>query len=435
MAAPLIWHDYRQVLILALDEALARSEDSGSAPPALVLVDLDSYARMEHRSGAAEADRVMDEIQNHLVDAAGELGLVVRLYLDKFALVLADAGQAGGRLAAEEIQRAVRGLESPPAAARPGLSIGIRAADPGQAPADVIRDAGVALDAAKAYPADPVKVFEPFMLHALEARRRLGRDLTEAVRTGGLEVAYQPIVELPLPSGGPLRVQGVEALARWTTPGFGPVPPDTFIPLAEELGVAVELDRVVLDRALAQLHVWQQEMSLEPDFTVSVNISPPNLQHLEYLDQVRLAVTESGIAPRQLVLELTEASFVAGNETDLYSLHGLARLGVGLDIDDFGTGYSSIGYLRRLPVHRVKIDRSLLGNLAEDPQQRLFLQRVVDLIRTCGLSTVVEGIETAEQAEAVASLGAGSGQGYFFCRPLPAEEMTAFLQAHQSRSP
>lgn len=430
MATPLIWPEHRRGLTLEVERLLQPDRGQGPGPGhggpegrALLLVSLDAYNRITFNLGQAQANLVLDEVELMLTDFVGENGLVVRSARDEFAVLLRRADANEARRVAQTIQARARRVECGLTRPLLSVSVGVRTASAGEGAEDVLAAAGVALEAAKAGGRGKMKVFEPFMLDAIEVRHRLSSDLAAAVRDGALTVAYQPIVSLQ--TG---RVQGVEALARWTHAALGIIRPDEFLPLAEELGIAAELDHHILTTALAQTHAWTSDLPLAPDFSVSVNITASQLQHLEYIDRVRHALGEAGVAPSSLVLEITEASFVAGDDVDTYSLQGLRRLGVGLDIDDFGTGYSSISYLQRLPVSRAKIDRSLLGNVATDPDQRRFLGAILRLVEACGLTVVIEGIETAEQALAVAELGAAYGQGYYFSRPMPAEQMTAFLE-------
>jgi diguanylate cyclase (GGDEF)-like protein len=418
---PLVWQDRSREVLRALESALASCE-AGDHPPAVLLISLDSFNWITYNLGLSQGDRILGEVLRTLSETIGNDGLAAQLDRDEFAVLVHGATLASARRLAGAIQRGVRNIDSGRSGPILSVSIGVREAEIGQSADAVVREAGVALDAAKAEGRGLVKVFEPFMLHALQIHRTIVSDLADAIRGGAIGVAYQPIVDLHTE-----RIEGVEVLARWTHRALGAIRPDEFIPLAEDLGLAGELDRHVLALALAQLKTWQQRLALPPDFTVSVNITPAELQHFEFVEQVRHALDSAGVDARHLTLELTEASFVAGDDVDAYSLHGLRRLGVSLDIDDFGTGYSAISYLRRLPVNRAKIDRSLVGDLVEDIGQRRFINAVINLVTACGLSTVIEGIETAEQAEILRRLGATSGQGYYFSRPLHADGMTELL--------
>ena len=203
--------------------------------------------------------------------------------------------------------------------------------------------------------------------------------------------------------------------------------PDSFIPLAEETGMIVDLGHWVLRNAVRQLRRWQQELNVHEKFNVRVNISTTELQNLDLIDHVRDILHETGVDASNLIVELTESMAINGGDVDKYSLSGLRRLGVQLEIDDFGTGYSSISYLRNLPVNVVKIDKSLIAGLGSDVEQSNFVAAVLHLIHACGLTAVAEGIETAEQAAELLRLGCASGQGYYFSRPVPAAKLEALL--------
>jgi EAL domain-containing protein (putative c-di-GMP-specific phosphodiesterase class I) len=251
-------------------------------------------------------------------------------------------------------------------------------------------------------------------------------DLRAAIRNDGLMLYYQPVVDLLS-----RRFEGVEALVRWNHPTRGFIMPDEFIPLAEEAGLISELGNWVLRTAVQQLRAWIDDSLVEGDFSVRINISATDLQSLQFIEDVRNVLRETGVKPEQVVLELTEVAIVKGNELDRYSLAGLRGLGVGIEIDDFGTGYSSISYLRRLPVDRVKVDRSLISGLGTDPSQPALVAAVLQLVRACGLEAGWEGVETAEQADILRELGCLSAQGYFFSRPVPADDIPALLADQQ----
>jgi len=246
--------------------------------------------------------------------------------------------------------------------------------------------------------------------------------MREAILQDQLTLHYQPVVELA--TG---RIEGVEALVRWNHPERGLLMPDSFIPLAEETGMIVDLGHWVLRNAVRQLRRWQQDLNVDADFNVRVNISTTELQNLDLIEHVRDILRETGVDAANLIVELTESMAVNGGDVDKYSLSGLRRLGVQLEIDDFGTGYSSISYLRKLPVNVVKIDKSLIDGLGADVEQSSFVEAVLHLIHACGLKAVAEGIETAEQAAELVRLGCSSGQGYYFGRPVPASEIQALI--------
>jgi len=284
----------------------------------------------------------------------------------------------------------------------------------------------VAMYASKAEGQNRLHRFEPGLLLVRRLRSQLVEDLRTAIRDDGLMLYYQPVVDLVS-----RRFEGVEALVRWNHPARGFIMPDEFIPLAEEAGLISELGNWVLRTAVQQLRAWIDDSLVDGGFSVRINISATDLQSLQFIEDVRNVLRETGVKPEQVVLELTEVAIVKGNELDRYSLAGLRGLGVGIEIDDFGTGYSSISYLRRLPVDRVKVDRSLISGLGTDPSQPALVAAVLQLVRACGLEAVWEGVETAEQADILRELGCLSAQGYYFSRPVPADDIPALLADQQ----
>ncbi|HET7415421.1 MAG TPA: EAL domain-containing protein [Arthrobacter sp.] len=187
-------------------------------------------------------------------------------------------------------------------------------------------------------------------------------------------------------------------------------------------------DRRVLEAAVRQLAQWRADGIVEDDFAVHINLSATELQRLELVDEIRQVLKRHSVPGRNLIIELTETAMVKGNELDRYTLMSLKRLGVGMEIDDFGTGYSSISYLRRLPIDRVKADRSLIGELESDENQQKFVTAIIQLVHACGLDTLFEGIETAQQAEYLKKAGCSAGQGYYFSRPVPSEQFVELFK-------
>lgn len=240
--------------------------------------------------------------------------------------------------------------------------------------------------------------------------------LRSAVAGERLRLHYQPVVELP--SG---RVLGVEALARWDDDELGSVPPDLFIPLAERSGLIVELGRWVLHAACRRAATWEGSGAL----AVAVNVSPLQLAEASFTDDVVAALAASGLPPARLTLEITETTVVADVEATVARLWQLRHLGVRLALDDFGTGHSSLTLLRRLPVHVIKIDRSLVERVASDARDTVLVRLIVDAAHNLGLRVCAEGIEDAGQAQQVVAMGCDSAQGWLFGRPAPAHDLAA----------
>lgn len=237
--------------------------------------------------------------------------------------------------------------------------------------------------------------------------------LRAAVRVGGLDLHYQPVVDL---SNG--VTTGVEALARWTDHELGVVPPDVFIPLAETSDLIVELGRWVLAHACHQAVAWSSDGGTP--LTMSVNVSPVQLREPSFVDDVRQALDDSGMEPERLVLEVTETAIVTDVPDAAATLRKVRELGVQFALDDFGTGHSSLTLLRNLPLQSVKIDRSLISKVATGAQDAVLVQLVVDAAHTLGLRVCAEGVEEVDQAQQLVSLGCDAGQGWLFGRPVPA---------------
>jgi diguanylate cyclase (GGDEF)-like protein len=412
----------RTALNSVLSHALAETS-RGEMPPALLILDLDSFKGINDTLGHSAGDDVLRVIARRLQDAVRVTDSVARLGGDEFAVMLPKSNLVRARRVANRILKALsEPLEIGDLRVTCGTSIGVRVAEPGQSADDLVMEADTAMYAAKAQPHSGIKVFEPALLYARRLQSLMVTEMREAIRQDQLTLHFQPVVELA--TG---RIEGVEALVRWNHPERGLLMPDQFIPLAEETGMIVELGHWVLRNAVRQLRDWQDRLPLDGEFSVRVNISTTELQNLELIEHVQDILRETGVDAANLIIELTESMAVTGGDVDKYSLSGLRQIGVQLEIDDFGTGYSSISYLRRLPVNVVKIDKSLIDGLGTDEEQGGFVEAVLHLIHACGLKAVAEGIETAEQAEELVRLGCGSGQGYYFGRPAPAAALESLI--------
>ncbi|MCC3269680.1 EAL domain-containing protein [Arthrobacter gengyunqii] len=423
MTDPLTGVGNRSSLHEALDVAIS-ARIPGEPGPAVLMIDLDGFKDINDSFGHHAGDLVLIEIAARLVAAAGSESVVARLGGDEFAVLLQVSTSQQSRGAALRIMDALkRRIPMEDMDVWPRASIGIHLANAHESASDILLRADTAMYAAKEDVHRRIKVFEPVMLYSRQLRRETARELRRAVPDEELFLEYQPVVDLE--SG---RLQGVEALVRWNHPRRGVVMPDDFIPLAEETGLIVGIGRWVMCAALEQLERWRPLLVSEENFLLRVNLAALELQSLDLVDFVRDSLRATRTKPGELVLEITESALLSGGDVETYSLRSLQALGVGLEIDDFGTGYSSISYLRRLPVDTVKVDRSLIADIAGDDGQLRFVDAVHNLIRAAGLEAVFEGIETAEQAEQLRKMGCCSGQGYYFSRPIPAGQITVLLQ-------
>jgi diguanylate cyclase (GGDEF)-like protein len=419
----------RVALMEGLETALIQTE-TGAAPPALILLDLDSFKNVNDRFGHDAGDRVLQEVGTRLNGVVRSSDMVARLGGDEFAILLPAATmEITMRVARRALEVLGQSIELEDLQVHSKASIGVRLGEPHQKADDLLLDADTAMYAAKREGRNIIKVFEPVMQYSRQLRSQMATELRAAIERDELILHFQPLVELATH-----RILGVEVLVRWQHPVRGLIPPDVFIPLAEEIGVIHDLDRWVMSTSLRNLADWRRDLGLGDEFQVQVNLSAVELKQLDLVDFVRRLLRDTGIPASSLVVEITESAIVTRGEVEMYSLLSLQRLGVGIEIDDFGTGYSSISYLRELPVSMVKVDRSLLVDLDTKPGQFGFVSAVLQLIRAAGLEAVCEGIETKEQADQLRAMGCASGQGYYFSRPLPFDEITHLLATRRHLS-
>ncbi|MBI4941089.1 MAG: bifunctional diguanylate cyclase/phosphodiesterase [Actinobacteria bacterium] len=395
----------------------------------LLSVDLDGFKEVNAVLGHPTGDRLLEAAAHRIGAAVPPGSLVSRAGGDEFAvLVAADVRTAqtiGGRLVAAVRQAAgdVAGVDRLSVSA----SVGIAAvAGPGVSPGSAVESsdplaalssAGAALRTAKRLGRDRVEVFDAEAARVRHRRLLVEERLRAAISQERIEVAFQPIVDLNRD-----RISGAEALARWTDPVLGVVDPGEFIPVAEESGLVVALGELVLHRTLAE--VARHDLH-GLGIRVSCNVSPLQLRVPGFHQVVAEALSAHGVPPAALVVEVTEAVFIEEDSPAVRTLRRLDDSGVTIAIDDFGTGYSALGYLRRLPVHVLKIDRSLTASLVEEPQARAITTAVLDLSRSLGVQVVVEGIESSVVSELVTRLGAGFGQGSMYGGAVPAAELVA----------
>jgi predicted signal transduction protein with EAL and GGDEF domain len=358
--------------------------------------------------------------------------IAARLGGDEFAILLDSRASMVEAVAIAE--RLVEGMRNPfyvdGVDITVGASVGIAAARADIVHGDdLLRNADVAMYTAKAQGKRRLAVFDPQLHAELVARHQLSAELSRSLGRGELLVHYQPILDL-----AELRMVGVEALVRWRHPTHGLVRPDEFVRLAEENGSIDALGAFVLAEACRQTMLWRRAMPPEAAFWVSVNVSPRQLQQPDFTDTVERIISESGLDPHHVVLEMTETGMFHDQAATVSCLSRLRTLGVRVAMDDFGTGYSSLSFLRRFPIDILKIARDFIagGESGPDEADWAFTQAIVALGRTLGLDIVAEGIEEAAQLEQLNALGCRYGQGFLFDRPLPPEEVHGRLGASWS---
>jgi EAL domain-containing protein (putative c-di-GMP-specific phosphodiesterase class I) len=262
-------------------------------------------------------------------------------------------------------------------------------------------------------------------MHAQVRRRQeLAAALERAVERGEIGVHFQPIVEL-----SSKRLVALEALARWDRRDHGLLPPASFIPLADEMGLMVEIGSAVLRAACHQARLWQGAFTEHGGLVVNVNLAPSELHDPRLADEVMRVLEETGLPPERLVLEITESGVMRNPVQALATMRALRALGISLALDDFGTGHSSLAHLREFPLDTLKIAQPFVAGLPNGHVDSVFVEAIVRLASSLGLAVVAEGIETAEQAQAVAQLGCGFGQGFYFGSPLSQLGVGSYLGA------
>jgi diguanylate cyclase (GGDEF)-like protein len=382
---------------------------------AVFFIDLDRFKVVNDSLGHAAGDQLLIGVADRIRSCLRDGDTAARLGGDEFAVLLPRLSDPAGAepVAARLLEELRAPFDLNGAEAYVSASIGIAFSRPGEHSAqELLVDADLAMYQAKKHGKDKFVRFEPAMRVEFQATIDLEADLRRAVVRHEFELRYQPIVRLT--SG---EITGVEALIRWQHPSRGVVPPIDFIPLAEETGLIVPIGEWVLREATQRVAEWNRRRSGDP-LTVSVNISAVQLEQAVLPQVVRSALDDSELPADRLTLELTESLLVDHRPATLDRLHAIKALGVRLAIDDFGTGYSSLAYLRRFPVDIIKIDKSFVDDVVDEPTAAALTHGIIQLGRALQLSTVAEGIEHADQLTSLAGGNCELGQGYYFAEPL-----------------
>jgi diguanylate cyclase (GGDEF)-like protein/PAS domain S-box-containing protein len=391
---------------------------------AVLFVDVDDFKPINDTLGHAVGDAVLTTIAQRLTRVVRSADTVARVGGDEFAVLIEDSRSDAdaARAAARVLASVSRPIHAAGREVRVTVSIGI-AYDDGVLEANsVLRNADIAMYLAKQGGKDRFEIFETAMHVQVVERMQLEADLHQALGDDQIHLHYQPIVTLT-----DRRIVGLEALARWEHPDRGNVPPDRFVPLAEEAGLIVPIGRHVLREACRQLACWRATIPGADQLTVSVNLSVRQLLGGDIVEDVRRALLDAGLPAPALTLELTESSLATDTEQAVESLLRLKALGVRLAIDDFGTGYSSLAYLHRFPVDELKIDRSFVSSVVPGQQSPALARAIVDLGRSLDLVTVAEGIEHDLELAQFRQLNCTRGQGYLFARPAAAATIERHL--------
>jgi diguanylate cyclase (GGDEF)-like protein len=403
-----------------LEEALT-DISMASHPVAVLFLDLDGFKSVNDTLGHSVGDLLLKSIAIKLRDILQPTDRISRLGGDEFAILQMCGPQPGSSIAlAQEIlaivgqQCIIDGHD-----VTVGASIGIAIGVPGEIDAEIIlKSADLAMYNAKSDGRGTYRMFDPEMDSIVQARRVLERDLRNAFSQNEFKLFYQPLINLRTK-----EVKAFEALMRWEHPERGLIPPSEFIQVAEEMGLIVPLGEWALRQACAEAMDWPV------DVCVSVNLSPLQFSKGNLVATVVSALASSGLSGSRLELEITETILLEKSERNISILNQLRGLGVRISMDDFGTGYSSIGYLRSFPFDKIKIDRSFVRDLLIDEGSLAIVRAIAGLGVSFGITTTAEGVETEEQMQRLSLEGCVEVQGYFFSKPVPANQIAELLKS------
>ena len=409
----------RALLHIQLNEALSRVRRGESL--AVLYLDLDHFKNVNDTLGHPIGDSLLCAVAHRLRECVRDTDIVARLGGDEFAIIQTDMEQPTS--ASSLAQRLVDSLLTPFNVDHHeiviGTSVGVSVAPNDGMDADVLlKNADMALYRAKEHGRSGFSFFEPEMDTKMHERRTLETDLRKANIAGEFELFYQPLINLERNS-----ISGFEALLRWNHSNRGMISPASFIPLAEDTGLIIQIGEWVLRQACSEAAKWPD------DIKVAVNLSPVQFRNKGLVSMVTSAIATAGIAATRLELEITETAMLQNADQTLAVLHMLQNMGVRISLDDFGTGYSSLSYLRSFPFNKIKIDQSFVRGLGQNCEAIAFIHAISGLGKSLGMTTTVEGVETKEQLEQIRTEGCTEVQGYLFSKPRPAFEVPRLLSS------
>ncbi len=422
---PLTGLPNRNLLASRIEEAIRKAEATADHHFAVLFFNFDRFKNVNDVLGHEAGDELLKKIAERFranlraADSVGRMGdtnTVARIGGDEFVVLLdgLPSPRDGARVARRLVDAFEDGYRIGDHEVFSTASAGIVTSELGHASAEeLLSDADIAMYEAKAAGKSRFVEFDGSMRVRVQKRLSMENDLRKAVDQGQLYLMFQPIVSLST-----RQLVSVEALLRWQHPVRGLIPPDQFIPIAEETGLIVPIGEWVLQEACRQLKLWRQEASDRAPLRMSVNVARQQLLVPKFAHRIEAAISAAGIEPQDLVLEVTESEMMRDVETTLRVLQGLGELGVKISMDDFGTGHSSLACLRDIPLNHLKMDRSFVMNIGAARDLMAVLNAIVELAHDLGIETVAEGIETIEQLVSLQTLNCDYGQGFYLSRPL-----------------
>lgn len=416
----------RALFLDRLEQVMRRQRQRPSGGYAVLFMDFDRFKLVNDSLGHGVGDALLKALGKRLLDCVRPGDTVARLGGDEFTILLetVDSLEETTRTAERIQHELAKPFDIAGHRLHSSASMGIVTGEVGHTSADdVLRDADLAMYRAKALGKARYQVFTPEMRERAVSLLSLENDLRQALGRGELRVFYQPIVSIASE-----KITGFEALVRWEHPNHGLVSPAEFIPIAEETGLIIDLDRWVLREACRQVKAWQ--IDFQTNLTVSVNLSGQQFNDANLVEVVQTVLSETAFEPGRLKLEITESTLMQHANITIDILKKLKATGVQVYIDDFGTGYSSLNYLQRFPVNTLKIDRAFVNQMLQSPESDALIETIITMAEKLNLNVVAEGIETEAQLQRLKTLGCGLGQGYLFAKPLRADEVPGYLMGH-----
>ncbi|MFC6673257.1 EAL domain-containing protein [Marinobacterium aestuariivivens] len=414
----------RALYMRHLHQAIARGADNGRMT-GIMHINLDGFREINHGFGSDAGDQLLRDVARRLTECAGPDNLVARLAGDDFAVVIPDIGDQ--QALNDSVQSIFTCFQGPYSVSGYDLCIGASAGvsvSPlhGDNIDQLQRSASLAMHHAKQGGGKTLELFDPKMREKMHQRTRMERALRRATEHGEFALHYQPQVDLR--SG---EIVAVEALIRWTDPEFGPVPPPEFIPIAEESGLILPIGQWALTEACRQHKAWVSDLGAQITPRMAINVSPFQFRQRNLPLLITSALNAHEMAPASLEIEITESALLHDQDETWRIIHTLSDAGIRISLDDFGTGYSSLSYLKRFPVDALKIDREFVEDLPQGKDSIAIVRSVISIAQHLGLTVVAEGVETREQMAFVKQAGCPLVQGYYFHRPVEAQQLSLLL--------
>ncbi|WP_010471324.1 bifunctional diguanylate cyclase/phosphodiesterase [Acaryochloris sp. CCMEE 5410] len=413
----------RNQLMRELNRCVAQLATDLAVGLCFFFIDFDRFKQINDRLGHLMGDKVLIQVANRLSTLAGDATCLARLGGDEFVLLTGQLTVAEAYKLAQNITATfaqplrIRETEIPMSA-----SVGIVLGDASyQSADDVVRDADIAMYRAKAT-GNCYQFFDERMRTEYLEGLELERELETAVREKQFRVNFEPIIDIHQSD-----IYSIESLVRWIHPDKGMISPGRFIPLAEELGLVIDIDRIVFEQTCKQFRQWRASGITRPQQKFNVNLSCGQLERSDIIPFLLSTIDVSGISPHDVVLEITESYLLADSVLVMKNLNEMNELGFSIFVDDFGTGYSSLSYLAKYPIHGIKIDRSFVRDLTESPESKELIRSMIAMADALNLQVVTEGVETLEQLQIMTELGCRYIQGFLFTRPMNAMQAASFL--------